>query len=206
MDNFDFCMLLLGYGLSLTYLLTLKKNKLTKFDHIVFLLNFIVFSIIILNIMFPPIKRSGRPMPKDKACFSNQRELLKGLESFYKTLPEKMDVDELIEVEKNILIPRKYISYPITKKHIECFYIIKNSELFCVKHGSWNDKSRYFTNGEHLDLYEDYFDLLRKRQDEEQKEYLLERQKFEKKKRYCIGALFLLVLSSIIAPYFIFFK
>ena len=206
MGNGDFYFIVFSYIYTIIYLIFMIKAKLNKTEHIIILITLIICSLYIFNIMNPPFKKHGRPVAEYKTCFSNQRQFEDALEIYYKSLPENKDIDELIKVEKDILIPNKYLRYSVTQNLIECLYIIKNSELLCLKHGSYKDKSPYFTDGKPLKSYDDYSDLLKKRYENKRQQDEIKRQQSEKTRKYCLVAQFLIGLSVIKTLVFILFK
>ena len=202
MDNDILFIILFAFIFSMICLFA-KKNII---ENIFCIIGTIILSFIILNVMYPPFKRGGRPIPPQKACFYRQRDLGEALASIYNPLPEKMNVDEIAELEKNVLVPRKYLRYPLVKNNIDCLYLIQNSELLCARHGSCNEKSSFFTDGKELDCFGDYYDLLQKRQDLKRQEEKIESEKFARKRNICAFVLFLLFLSFIKTTVSIFYK
>ena len=95
-----------------------------------------------------------------KFCYKAQRNLVSAID-LYNTenkdnlFPENCNNSEIEKYQKELLLKNKYLMEQVYPTRY-CSFEIKDSELFCIEHGSYNPKSKYYTEGSPVKGYENF--------------------------------------------------
>ena len=133
-----------------------KKEKRKEYTY-----NFIVIITIcgILFAMAIPDSFHNNSNKSLKFCYKNQR-ILENAINKYNTdnkdnlFPKNCNNSEIEKYQKELLLKNKYLKILVYPTRY-CSFEIKDSELFCIKHGSYDSKSKYYTEGSSVKGYED---------------------------------------------------
>jgi hypothetical protein len=94
--------------------------------------------------------------------------------------PENCNNSEIEKYQKELLLNNKYLKNQVYPTR-DCSFEIKDSELFCIVHGSYDSKSKYYTEGSPVEGYENFVkdnNLFRK--------HIKEKTEKEKERKYSI--------------------
>ena len=92
-----------------------------------------------------------------KSCYRGQERLVYAIEKYNSDnqdnlFPENCNDSEIEKYQKELLLNNKYLKEQVYLTRY-CSLEIKDSELFCIEHGSCNPKSKYYTDGHPVEGY-----------------------------------------------------
>ena len=99
-----------------------------------------------------------------RVCFSSQRVIHGAIQMYESELGKKFPTnlldEEIFKYAKNILVEEKFLKEPIQRGTAECIFKYEDSDFFCYKHGSYDEKSSHYTSGKELKDYSKYKNIV----------------------------------------------
>lgn len=133
-----------------------KKNKKTEnfFNFIILLAISIILFAMAMPSSFHGFTSTNKIITK---CYNDQKQLVSAIENYNldntTTVPLNYNSNEIEKYQKEILVKNNYLPKPVYPSRY-CTYIIKDSKVFCVAHGSYSSDSPYYTDGSAVKEYE----------------------------------------------------
>lgn len=135
-----------------------KKDKKSEyfFNFIILLAISVVLFAMAMPSSFHGYNNSGKIL---RNCYHNQNALSSAIERYNSDnenqFPINCDFSEVEKYQNELLVKNNYLKQPVNQpKH--CTFIVKDSEVFCLQHGSFDPNSTYFTDGSFVKGYENY--------------------------------------------------
>ncbi len=93
-------------------------------------------------------------------CYKAQTALVNAIDKYNtdnkdNLFPENCKNSEIEKYQKELLLNNNYLMEQVYPTRY-CSFEIKDSELFCIEHGSYNPNSKYYTNGSPVKGYENF--------------------------------------------------
>lgn len=93
-------------------------------------------------------------------CYKAQRILVNAINIYNNDnkdnlFPQNCNNSEIEKYQKELLLNNKYLMEQVYPTKY-CSFEIKDSELFCIEHGSYDSKSKYYTKGSPVKGYENF--------------------------------------------------
>ena len=90
-------------------------------------------------------------------CYKAQRILVNAIDIYNidnkdNLFPQNCNNSEIEKYQKELLLKNKYLKEQVYPTRY-CSFEIKDSELFCIEHGSCNPESKYYTDGHPVEGY-----------------------------------------------------
>ena len=109
--------------------------------------------IVICGILFAMAMPSSFHSKKNKyleICYNAQKRLVYVIDQYNtdnndNLFPENCNNSDIEKYQKELLLDEKYLKEKVYPTKF-CSFEIKDSELFCIEHGSYNPKSKYYTD------------------------------------------------------------
>ena len=133
------------------YVILFERHKKEKRKEYIYNLFIIIAISGILFAMAIPGSFHSNSNKNLQICYNAQKVLVNVID-FYNNnnkdnlFPENCNNSELGKYQKELLLDNKYLKEQVYPTKF-CSFEIKDSELFCIEHGSYNPKSKYFTDG-----------------------------------------------------------
>ena len=143
--------LILCYFLLFIYAIIFGRHKKEKRKEYIY--NFIIL-IVMSGILFAMAIPDFFHSKKDKylkLCYSAQKKIVYAIDQYDTNnkdnlFPKNCNNSEIEKYQKELLLDHKYLKEQVYPTKF-CSFEIKDSELFCIEHGSYNPKSKYYTDG-----------------------------------------------------------
>ena len=125
-----------------------KKEKRKEYIYTHFILVFISEILLGMAILSSFHSKMNKYL---KICYYAQKILVYVIDSYNtdnkdNLFPKNCNNSELEKYQKELLLDNKYLKEQVYPTEF-CSFEIKDSELFCIEHGSYNPKSKYYTDG-----------------------------------------------------------
>ncbi|MBR4329196.1 MAG: hypothetical protein IKP71_05025 [Candidatus Riflebacteria bacterium] len=93
-------------------------------------------------------------------CYKAQRILVNAIDIYNidnkdNLFPQNCNNSEIEKYQKELLLKNKYLKEQVYPTRY-CSFEIKDSELFCIEHGSCDPNSKYYTKGSPVKGYENF--------------------------------------------------